>query len=374
MVPGQILYDKQIPGLHVKAFANKKSFYLYYRTREGLQRRPKLADVATITLAQARVIARERLFKIAKGEDPAHDPGEITVAKLFEKIYAEYWSQERFKKSSWGYEAAGGYHRHIEKPLGEKTLSELTPLSVKAWHQAIRSKTGAKAPFAANRALSVLSKMLSFAEENELKLVAGNPCAKVEPFPERKRSKYASHAELVKLNQALQREYAKYPKQVAFIYLILYTGARPKMLTKILWKDVVEENGCGVAMFFGKGSADSGEDEMLIIPPQVYKMLVDIHNTTPIPSLTGINMPRKFWKRICAECGIVGLWARDLRRTFATIGFQSNDLAKVGEVLNHRSTQTTLIYARLNASSRIATVSGIADRINTIVDLEKEKA
>lgn len=363
--PGEIAYDSQVPGLHVKAYASMKSFYLYYRSPDGVQRRPKIADCAAVTLSQARAIARERLYKIAKGEDPNDQKKEITVGELFDKIWAEHWATDRFKNSGWGKEAASLYHCHIKKEFSGKVLSQLTPMVVKNWHRLI------KRPFSANRALSVLSKMITFAEENELKPQNQNPCRLVRPNPERKRSKFASPAELIKIHRALQKRITSHPAHVAYIYTILYTGARPKSFEQILWQDVTEQEGCGVALFSGKSTEKTGDQEMLIIPAQIYKMWVDIHAKNIIHTLTPIKMPRRFWREICAECGIKGLWARDLRRTFATIGFQNNDLSKIGEVLNHKSTQTTLIYAKLNAASRIATVSGIAKTINVLIGGEK---
>ena len=376
---GSIWWDKAVPGLHVKAFENKKCYYLYYRTPDRKQKRPRLADCAAVSLPQARKLAQDMLYKVAQMRVPENNSTDITVAGLFQRVWDEHWSTERFKESRWGTVCAGLYNCHIKKELGHMRLADLTPNVVRNWHRNIKGTKKAKPIFAANRALSVLSKMITWAEDNELKVKNGNPCESVEKFPERQRGKYASDVEVKKLCASLQRRYPHQPQAVAYIYTILYTGARPKSLDRILWKDVIEENGCGVVGFSGKSTHKTGDLEWLVFPPALFKMLKEIHAKENFPTLIGIKMPRRMWKEICHECGIEGLWARDLRRTFATIGFQGHDLSKVGEVLNHKSTQTTLIYSKLSHATRIATVSSIARRIDVIVGadgetvIEKEK-
>lgn len=52
--PGTVLKDGEVRGLQLRAFANSKAFYFYYRTRSGTQRMPKLGNLPTVTLDQAR--------------------------------------------------------------------------------------------------------------------------------------------------------------------------------------------------------------------------------------------------------------------------------------------------------------------------------
>ncbi|VAW61686.1 hypothetical protein MNBD_GAMMA09-3870 [hydrothermal vent metagenome] len=67
--PGESLRDKHVTGLELRAFKCRKSFYLYYRTKEGKERRPKLSDYPIIKLADARSIALDIPLKVAHGRD-----------------------------------------------------------------------------------------------------------------------------------------------------------------------------------------------------------------------------------------------------------------------------------------------------------------
>ena len=53
-----ILWDTELKGFHCKITPNgKKSYFLYYRTNDGRQRRPKIGSHGVITCEQAREIA-----------------------------------------------------------------------------------------------------------------------------------------------------------------------------------------------------------------------------------------------------------------------------------------------------------------------------
>ena len=67
---GTVLHDKKVSGLQMRVSKTKKSFYLYYRTKTRLERRPKIGDWPTISLDQAREIAREWLTLVSNGKDP----------------------------------------------------------------------------------------------------------------------------------------------------------------------------------------------------------------------------------------------------------------------------------------------------------------
>ena len=59
--PGSVIKDASVPGLQLRTFGQRRSFYLYYRNKSGTQRKPKIGDWPTITIDQARQIARKWL-------------------------------------------------------------------------------------------------------------------------------------------------------------------------------------------------------------------------------------------------------------------------------------------------------------------------
>ena len=68
--PGHEIKDDKVPGLSVRAHPTGKSFMLYYRTKLGVVRRPKIGAWGVLSIAQARDIARRMLAQVAAGNDP----------------------------------------------------------------------------------------------------------------------------------------------------------------------------------------------------------------------------------------------------------------------------------------------------------------
>jgi len=85
------LWDSEIPGLHVTCYSSgTRTFYLKYRTATGRQVRYKIGRFGSITIAQARGLAQETLFSVAKGADPSKERKEArhseTIAELCDRF------------------------------------------------------------------------------------------------------------------------------------------------------------------------------------------------------------------------------------------------------------------------------------------------
>jgi integrase len=137
----------------------------------------------------------------------------------------------------------------------------------------------------------------------------------------------------------------------------MFTGSRPIAIERATWSqlELVKSSSktYGILTFDGK----SGE-EKVVIPGFVISVLTSLPTSN---TLTGINMPKSFWKKVRVEAGCPDLWIRDWRRTFASIGLSNGfSMDAIGEVLNHKSTQTTKTYAKLFDRSRIDTSLEIA--------------
>jgi len=192
-----------------------------------------------------------------------------------------------------------------------------------------------------NRALAVLSKIFS------LNRVHPNPCVGVEKFKERSRSRFATMPEIRKIISIIHRskEQGRSVQDCNFLLLLLFTGARPKFLTDSCIDDVKQ----GRITKEGKTGI-----ETVVIPPLAMKYI----------SALGVKAPRKLWEQIRIEAGCPDLWMRDLRRTFASVGLSDGkSLSLIGELLNHKSAQTTKIYAKLMDEERVEAANDIAERI-----------
>lgn len=371
--PGETIYDRgeesSVPGLHLRVGPKgNKRFFLFYVTRKGTRRRPKLGEFPLLSVNDARKIAKAILLKVAAGEDPGAQweeaRAERTVDELFEATWRDHWSKPRYKDSGWAREAQRNYKLHIKPTFGALRISEVTASSVLNWHASLEAT-----PYAANRSLECFSRMFTYAIEQEWKPLpeceGANPCRLVKAHPERKRKRFASKEEIEKLGQILEREKEKHPRQVAFIYLLMLSGSRPSFIAKATREDLTLQGDVGFLRLRGKMSDTTGEDEVVVLPP---KALALINALPPSPTLTGLKNPSVFWGKVRKEAGCPDLWARDWRRTFATVGMAEGiDMDLIGKMLNHKSKQTTDLYAQLPLTTQANTAKKIAERFEEII-------
>jgi integrase len=371
----KVTWDTNVRGLHTRHFDSKSVYMLYYRTRDNVQRRPKIGEVGKISLAEARKRCRMLLERVALGEDPKGEwdvkRAEITVDALFDKVWIEHWGKKQFKESGWSREVAGNWLRNIKKPFGRRKLSAISQKEIRGWHKSYEDNV-----YAGNRSLEILSKMFNYAIEDGILSRGQNPCIGVKTFKERKRKRYATKEELTKILSILNREAQGKPQAVAFIYLLIFTGARPRSIERATHDCLVRvragDREYGVLTFKGKSTASTGEEEQVILPSQALSILDKVEISAD-KTLTGIKFPRDFWQAIRKEAGCNDLWARDFRRTFATIGLShGQDVGVISEILNHKSTQTTKIYAKLMQDSKFRAVDSIADCIQTMIGAKND--
>lgn len=342
-------WDREVTGLHILTRGVKCSYYLYYRTKFGKQRRSKLGDFSVLTLTQARTEARKILAQVTLGGDPFGDMkkrrGDLTVQEVFDELWDEHYSKERFTNSRWGKEVGWAWNAHLRKAFGACKVTSVRAPDVREWH--IRYEAS---PYAGNRSKSILSKLFSFAEMKGYIPVGSNPCRAVPNHPERKRIRFATTNEVLRVGNALAKHSGRYPRETAFIYLLMFTGSRPSAIERSTWNNLAirEVNGirCGILRVKGK----TGED-IIVIPGHVLELLERLRGSE---TLTGIKFPREFWNLIRQEAGCSDLWARDWRRTFATVGLSSGmPLGTLQQLLNHEDPKSTSLYAKLLLEYRV---------------------
>lgn len=364
----KLKWDSLVTGLHTKTLpTGKQTYNFYYRTKAGVQRRPKLGDCDQMSLAEARSIARDLRLKVLQGSDPKLDQDasrqELTIEQMFARTWAAHWDQPRFHESRWAKEVAYNYKNHIRRRFGSLKMSELTTPSIREWQRTFRESS----PNAGNRSLEVLSRLYSFAEEEGLRPYGTNPCTPVAAHTEKKRERVATREEIVTIGRILERERDTFPREVAFVETLMFTGARPRSLERAKKSEIKFFEGYAVLTFAGKGTAASGVQEHVVIPADVATRIKALPKSFS-PNVFGIRMPTAFWNRIKREAGCPDLWIRDWRRTFASIALSSGTSSGVvGELLNHKSAQTTKLYAKLLSDERVEAVQSVADKYKNMM-------
>lgn len=365
MISAAAMWDVKIKGLHLRKQKTKECYYLFYRTRQGAQRRPKLGEHPAITLQEARKRAAAILARVAVGEDPSGDwraaRGEISVGAAFARALAEHWNTERYCASGWRSEVERLWKGRIEQEFGSCRLSNVSRQDVIRWHHVDAMDT----PIAANRALEVLSKVFSLAVD--WGLVKMNPCWGIAGHMEAKRDRYATPDEIRRIGISLFAHADSHPRETAFVLLLMFTGARPRALARARWDEIEISGDDWIITAAGKATAKTGEKDKIVLTDAARKILLRL----PIREdglLIGGPIPARFWRVIRKDAGCPDLWVRDWRRTFATIGLSSGQaLSTIAELLNHRSTQTTKRYAKLLPTARVEAADMVARELSQLL-------
>lgn len=332
--PGSVVRDTVVPGLHLRVLASgRKSFYLYFRTKAGRERRPKIGDFPLFTIANARDAAKALLLEVAKGHDPVAERQAAKDAPTVEKLMDRYKTEHATRKKSTR-EDKRIIDVYVVPRLGAMKAADVTHDDVSALHTSLKAT-----PYMANRVLSLLSKAFSLAETWRIRPRNSNPCHGVRRFQEQARRRYMDGREAPAIAAALNKRRQSHPQQVAFVFLLILTGARCSEI----------ENAKAEYLAGSKLELPDSKTgrRTIYLPATVMDILTDL---SPFPgdTLVGIKAPRKFWNMIRKEAGCPDLRMHDLRHSFASAALSAGlTLGQIGELLGHASTQTTQRYAHL---------------------------
>ena len=353
--PGALLRDATLPGLHLRAFENRKSFYLYFRTKTGQERRPKLGDHGIITLTQARKAAKAMLGEVALGGDPIAVREGARSEHTLRELWAEYWKRHgRHKKS--GDEDERMWKRYIEPKIAGRKLSTIGFTEMADLHEALSED----APSQANRVVALASKMFNFAHRPLQWFDGTNPCKGIKRNKETKRRRKASRDEVVRLAARLRADLdTDNVNSAAFMLLLLFTGARKGEIAACRWDNI---HGNRILLDEHK-TDDGGYARMIWLSAAALEVLERLPVTSG--TITRLLDPKKYWAGVCKDLAITDLTMHDLRRTYASIALSTGKLSleQVMQMLGHTNAQTTKVYAWLMEDTAAEAANLVGDRI-----------
>lgn len=369
-----IVWDDDLKGFGLLITSKgTKSYVVQYRTmpgREGRTRRFKLGRHGELTPRQAREMAENAFAAVRRGEDPAKERREKlkapTVKKLSER-YLERHARPKKKASSVRNDESI-LNKHILPALGRRKADSVTHGDVEDLHHAMR-----ETPYQANRMLSLLSKMMTLAERWGMRPQGSNPCSHVERYKEKKRERFLSAAELVRLGEVLteaEQEEQEPPAAILALRLLLLTGARKSEILELEWSEVDFERRC-----LRLEDSKTGEKVIPLNAPAL-ELLDEAPRYEENPYVCAGRLDgghfvglSKVWERLRIQAEIEDVRIHDLRHSFASIGAGGGfSLPIIGALLGHTQSQTTARYAHLSddplheASERIG--GEIASHLN----------
>ena len=349
-----IVWDRELAGFGVRVYPSGRKVYVVQSRAGGRPRRVTLGSHGEITATQARKRAFQVIGRIKRGEDPALPPphaGSVTVAGLAERYMSAHVAQNCNAHTAGIY--CGSLENHILPALGTMPLAMVERPHVQALHDRLR-----ETPRAANRALSVLSKMFSLACAWGMVADGTNPCRAVRKYKEKKRERFLSRAEYRRLGYALAEaeaeaatgvEGAVSPYAIAALRLLMLTGCRLNEILTLRWDDVDRTAG-EFRLRDGKNGA-----RVVPLTPTAETVLAGIARAPRNPWViagrqpgTRLNTITQEWYRLRARAGLDDVRIHDLRHSYASRALAAGEsLSTIGTLLGHADIQSTARYAHL---------------------------
>jgi integrase len=358
-----IICDDELPGFGVRVFPSGKRAYIVQYRIGTRYRRMSLGLHGVLKPEPARRQAMKALAAVKDGEDPAGDKREarhaVTVADLAKRFDDEHISIRL--KSSTAKEYRRNLRRFILPALGRLTVADVTRADIARFHHDLRH-----IPYQANRNLEVVSKMFNLAELWGLRPDGSNPRRHIKKYPEEKRERYLSPAELSRLGEVLrqaEREGIESSSAIAAIRLLIFTGCRLNEIMSLKW-NYVDFDGRALLLPDSKTGA-----KVVHVGPPALEVLASIDHLPDNPwviagknpgaRLTDLQPP---WRRIRKRAGIENVRIHDLRHSFASNAVAlGQSLPMIGKLLGHSQVQTTARYAHLAADP----VKAAADKVSS---------
>ena len=230
-------FDETLPCFFVRVSpSGTKSFGVMYRHGRRL-RRMSLGRYPPLTLAGARDEAKNAFRLSAKGQDPAakkkldrQDESFAELANLYLERYA------KLKKKSWR-EDYRKINANLVPALGNIRAKNVTRADVRF----LLSQIAARAPVEANRTLSIIKKIYTWAISEDL--LAANPCLHI-PAPGGRgiqKDRVLSEDEIKRVWKACNEEESL---MAATFKLRLVTAQRASEVFSMEWSEIDLDNGC----------------------------------------------------------------------------------------------------------------------------------
>jgi integrase len=343
----RIEYDDLVTGFGVRVTAaGAKSFIFNYRI-DGRERRITIGSFPVWKVDQARKHAKQLRAGVDTGVDPLVEKTAARLAPTVADMCERYIEDNLPKlRSTTAREYRSIIETYILPAMRHMKVADVQFATVDGFHRGWTKQ----APYRANRAIQILSRMFSLAQR--WGWVRQNPAKGIEKNVENKRNRYLSSEELARLTTALAEHEDQQAANV--IRLLLLTGARKGEVLGMRWDDL----DLRAKLWIKPGSATKQKSEHRVpLSEAAVTLLSELQTQTPeaspwvFPSdgSTGHRIEIKHnWKTLCKAAMIKEARVHDLRHTYASVLVSAGlSLPIIGALLGHSQTQTTQRYSHL---------------------------
>ena len=349
--------DSKYVGLQLRVTANGIKTFSMLRRINGTLERMTLGRFPDLSIEQARRKAAVIGVAIVNGANPAEikrsSKAEMTLGELFEE-YIERHAKPKGKKTV--VDMQDNFRRYLSQWQNRK-LSNITKVEVGKQHAKLGKDIGVHT---ANRTLELLRAIINKGIAWDL-FLGKNPAVGIEKFKLQARERFIQGDELPRFFEAVGGELNESMRD--YFLLSLLTGARQANVLSMKWRDINFDRA-----EWRIEETKNGTPQTVTLSPEAMEILQNRKPVDPVAfvfpseklSATGhIQNPKKAWARVLTRAGLTNLRIHDLRRTLGSWQAKTGaSLAIIGKSLNHKNTNTTAIYARLD-------LDPVRDSVNT---------
>ncbi|EPA95519.1 site-specific integrase [Pseudomonas sp. G5(2012)] len=300
----------------------------------------RLISTKTFTLKKdASTWANELLRDNQRLEALGNPKAKITLEKLAE-LYMEAWTGRDISRK--------GRVQALTDAYGEERLLDITESLIKA---DLKSYAKGRAPATVNRRKAAWSALFQFAVDEEY--VATNPAKTISSKTENNaRIRFLDDDERKALLAACDK--SEWPLLKLLVTLAMTTGARLGELQSLRWEGIDLKKRTATLPI-----TKNGDPRVLVFPaPAIAALMLHRKAKGLVFGRADGEKPlcfRKHWNKALKAAGLKAFRFHDLRHDAATQLINAGtDLYTVGQILGHRSQQSTARYAHLSIKTKQA--------------------
>jgi len=369
----EFIWDTDLKGFGLRVSPKgRKVFVAQYRVRNagGPARRVTVGHYGTLTVEQARIEAKRILAEAAIGQDPLRnkirDASVGGFNAIMERFLSEHVDAKRKPRTAEEYRRLAKLH--LLPRFGRRQVADTSRSDISQMHRQM-----ANVPYAANRALALMSKFFNWCELHGLIAEHANPCRHIEKYREHKRERFLSAAEMATLGAVL-KEVDCSPWVKAAIRLLLLTGARLSEILTLQWQHVDLDRGLLLLPDSKTGKRaihlNGPAVQVLRELPRLEGNPFVICGTRSGRHLVNLEKP---WRDIRRKAGLEDVRLHDLRHSFASVAASEGvPLLMIGKLLGHSQPQTTARYAHLAADPLKEANRLVGSRIFEAMDVSEQ--
>ena len=348
----------------------------------------KIGSASVVTVAEARVMARDFLARLARGEEPEKKAKKKLRFKEFIEIEYKPWVEvHRITGKETIYILTSAFSFLLEQPIEEITINDLEKWRTK------RREDGAKAA-TINRQIAVLKAALNWGVKQEI--IEANPLARIERLKESdsvEKVRYLTTEERERLMSALdereerlkverashnkwlsERRKEPFPSLYAgfadylkpMVLISLNSGIRRGSLFALTWGDV---DFVSRTITLRASTTKAGKVQRISMNKTIYNTLTtwreQSENTGPgdllfpSPKKKGAIMDntKRSWETLLKAAKIENFRWHDMRHDFASqLAMKGASLNDIRAALGHSDMKMTMRYAHLSPENERRTV------------------